>query len=46
MFFFQEASLADISYLFDGGALVDFETQELIKLVCLRRDTPAREHYS
>jgi len=38
-----EASLADISYLFDEGALVDFETQELIKLVCaLFAETPQR----
>ena len=39
----QEASLADISYLFDEGTLVDFETQELIKLVCaLFAETPQR----
>jgi protein transport protein DSL1/ZW10 len=39
----QEASLADISYLFDEGALVDYETQELIKLVrALFADTPQR----
>jgi centromere/kinetochore protein ZW10 len=42
-FFLQEASLADISYLFDEGTLVDFETQELIKLVCaLFAETPQR----
>jgi centromere/kinetochore protein ZW10 len=39
----QEASLADISYLFDEGALVDFETPELIGLVrALFADTPQR----
>lgn len=38
-----EASLADISYLFDEGALIDFETHELIKLVrALFADTPQR----
>ncbi|KAI0289458.1 hypothetical protein BC826DRAFT_1031931 [Russula brevipes] len=38
-----EASMADISYLFDEGALVDFEKQELIKLVrALFADTPQR----
>jgi hypothetical protein len=42
-FFFQEASLADISYLFDEGALIDYETQELVKLVrALFADTPQR----
>ena len=42
-FSLQEASLADISYLFDEGALVDYETQELIKLVrALFADTPQR----
>ncbi|KAI0792011.1 hypothetical protein C8Q75DRAFT_714752 [Abortiporus biennis] len=38
-----EASIADISYLFDEGALVDFEIDELIKLVkALFADTPLR----
>ncbi|KAI9458096.1 Centromere/kinetochore Zw10-domain-containing protein [Russula earlei] len=38
-----EASLADISYLFDEGALIDYDTQELIKLVrALFADTPQR----
>jgi hypothetical protein len=41
----QEASLADISYLFDEGALIDFEIQELIKLVrALFADTPQRRN--
>ncbi|KAH9967245.1 Centromere/kinetochore Zw10-domain-containing protein [Russula dissimulans] len=40
-----EASLADISYLFDEGALIDYETQELIKLVrALFADTPQRRN--
>ena len=30
---FQEASIADISYLFEEVALVDLETEELVKLV-------------
>ena len=39
----QEASLVDISYLFDEGALVDYETHELVKLVrALFADTPQR----
>ena len=29
----QEASFADISYLFDEGALIDFEVDELVGLV-------------
>ncbi|KAH7105806.1 Centromere/kinetochore Zw10-domain-containing protein [Auriculariales sp. MPI-PUGE-AT-0066] len=38
-----EASLADISYLFDEGALVDFETEELSRLIrALFADTPKR----
>ncbi|KAI0042195.1 hypothetical protein FA95DRAFT_1500426 [Auriscalpium vulgare] len=38
-----EASLADISYLFDEGALVDFEVGELVTLVqALFSDTPQR----
>ncbi len=38
---FQEASIADISYLFDEGALVDFEVDELVSLVrALFADTP------
>jgi protein transport protein DSL1/ZW10 len=39
----QEASLVDISYLFDEGALIDYETHELVKLVrALFADTPQR----
>lgn len=39
----QEASIADISYLFEEGALVDFEIDELVKLVrALFADTPLR----
>lgn len=39
----QEANLADISYLFEEGALIDYETQELVKLVrALFADTPQR----
>ncbi|KAF8324318.1 uncharacterized protein EI90DRAFT_3075846 [Cantharellus anzutake] len=38
-----EASLADINYLFDGGALIDFEINELVKLVQgLFADSPLR----
>ncbi|KZV94585.1 hypothetical protein EXIGLDRAFT_645072 [Exidia glandulosa HHB12029] len=38
-----EASLTDISYLFDEGALIDFETEELVKLIrALFADTPLR----
>jgi len=38
-----EASMADITYLFDEGALVDFEIDELVKLVtALFSDTPLR----
>lgn len=38
-----EASIADISYLFDEGALIDFEVDELVKLVkALFADTPLR----
>ncbi|KAI0773308.1 hypothetical protein BD413DRAFT_541034 [Trametes elegans] len=38
-----EASIADISYLFEEGALVDFEINELVKLVrALFADTPLR----
>ncbi|CDO69756.1 hypothetical protein BN946_scf184766.g1 [Trametes cinnabarina] len=38
-----EASIADISYLFEEGALVDFEIDELVKLVrALFADTPLR----
>jgi len=29
----QEASLADITYLFEQGALIDFQVEELVKLV-------------
>ena len=40
---FQEASIADISYLFEEGALVDFEIEELVKLVkALFADTQLR----
>ena len=39
----QEASIADISYLFEEGALVDFEIDELVKLVkALFAETPLR----
>lgn len=39
----QEASIADISYLFEEGALVDFEINELVNLVrALFADTPLR----
>ncbi|THH27514.1 hypothetical protein EUX98_g6676 [Antrodiella citrinella] len=38
-----EASMADIAYLFEEGALVDFEIEELVKLVrALFADTPLR----
>jgi len=38
-----EASMADISYLFEEGALVDFEVDELVKLVrALFADIPSR----
>ncbi|EJD47988.1 hypothetical protein AURDEDRAFT_183735 [Auricularia subglabra TFB-10046 SS5] len=38
-----EASLTDISYLYDEGALIDFETEELTKLIrALFADTPMR----
>ncbi|KAL0953809.1 hypothetical protein HGRIS_004990 [Hohenbuehelia grisea] len=38
-----EASMADITYLFEEGALVDFETEELVQLVrALFADTPLR----
>ncbi|KAF9266878.1 hypothetical protein L218DRAFT_921599 [Marasmius fiardii PR-910] len=38
-----EASMADISYLFESGALVDFQIDELVKLVkALFADTPLR----
>ncbi|KZT21579.1 hypothetical protein NEOLEDRAFT_1164550 [Neolentinus lepideus HHB14362 ss-1] len=39
----MEASIADITYLFEEGALVDFEIDELVKLVrALFADTPLR----
>jgi centromere/kinetochore protein ZW10 len=39
----QEASMVDIQYLFDDGALVDFTGEELAKLVrALFADTPMR----
>lgn len=39
----QEASIADISYLFEEGDLVDFEIDGLVKLVrALFADTPLR----
>jgi protein transport protein DSL1/ZW10 len=42
-FFLQEASIADITYLFDEGALVDFDVLELVTLVrALFADTPLR----
>ncbi|ESK96517.1 protein kinase subdomain-containing protein [Moniliophthora roreri MCA 2997] len=38
-----EASLADITYLFETGALVDFQVDELVRLVkALFADTPLR----
>ncbi|TFK65606.1 hypothetical protein BDN72DRAFT_889334 [Pluteus cervinus] len=38
-----EASLADVTYLFEEGALVDFEIEEIIQLVrALFADTPLR----
>ncbi|KAG9313057.1 hypothetical protein JVU11DRAFT_6497 [Chiua virens] len=38
-----EASMADLTYLFEEGALVDFEIDELVKLVkALFADTPLR----
>ena len=30
---FQQASIVDISHLFEDGAVVDFEIEELVKLV-------------
>lgn len=40
-----EASLADITYLFEQGALVDFEVDELVRLVrALFADTPLRSN--
>jgi centromere/kinetochore protein ZW10 len=43
IFRLQEANLADINYLFDEGALIDYETQELVKLVrALFADTHQR----
>ena len=40
----QEASLADVDYLFNEGALVDFERDELVRLVrALFAESPARE---
>lgn len=39
----QEASMADMSYLFDGGFLSDFKIEELTELVrALFADTPLR----
>ncbi len=39
----QEASIADISYLFDEGALIYFSVDELVGLVrALFADTPLR----
>ncbi|VDC03459.1 unnamed protein product [Peniophora sp. CBMAI 1063] len=39
-----EASLADVDYLFNEGALVDFERDELVRLVrALFAESPARE---
>ena len=35
--------MADITYLFEEGALIDFEVEELVKLVrALFADTPLR----
>lgn len=35
--------MADIAYLFEVGALIDFEVEELVKLVrALFADTPLR----
>ncbi|EJD07530.1 uncharacterized protein FOMMEDRAFT_115831 [Fomitiporia mediterranea MF3/22] len=40
-----EASLADLSYLFDEGALIDFSVDELVRLVrALFADTPLRDN--
>jgi hypothetical protein len=39
----QEASLADITYLFESGALIDFTPDELVHLIlALFSDTPIR----
>ena len=39
----QEASMADITYLFETGALVDFSVDELVRLVqALFADTALR----
>lgn len=39
----QEASMADITYLFEVGALVDFSADELVRLVrALFADTNLR----
>ena len=41
----QEASLADLTYLFEQGALIDFSVDELVPLVrALFADTPARSN--
>lgn len=41
----QEASIADISYLFDEGALIDFDVNEIVKLIrALFADTPLRSN--
>lgn len=43
LMFLQEASIADISYLFEEGALVDFDIDELVNVVrALFADTPLR----
>jgi centromere/kinetochore protein ZW10 len=40
-----EGSLADVSYLFEQGALIDFDVDELVRLVrALFADTPARSN--
>jgi protein transport protein DSL1/ZW10 len=41
--YIQEASLVDITYLFETGALVDFQVDELVRLVkALFADTQMR----
>lgn len=43
MFDPKEASMADITYLFEEGTLVDFQVDELVRLVrALFADTPLR----
>ena len=41
----QEASIADVSYLFDEGTLIDFTVDELVGLIrALFADTPLRSN--